>query len=293
MKKYLFSAILFSISLIAFSSDIKDIMPAQSGKWKISDSVRVFAGDELFTYIDGGAEIFIEYGFVKVATVNYANPANEQLQAEIYEMADSAAAYGAYTFYLNGEGKPLKVGLSGMFIDYYAVFVKGNYLVVLSASNSSASLYNDCAMLSETIAKKINANYSKPLLVSTIEKSGIASGYIKYLEGNIGLSNVYKFIPGKAFSFKEAVSFKSDQSLIILMKFADKETAVANLNSALEKMKDANKETTFSKTEDGFNFIDYKPNFISVSDYKNFIVIFIASSKEIAEQGKLRIIKVL
>lgn len=291
MKKYLVSAILFSLSIIAFSADIKDLLP-QSGKWKIVDSARVFSGDELFTYIDGGAEIFMEYGFVKVVTANYSK-SNEQLQAEIFEMTDSTAAYGAYTFYLNGEGKPLNVGLSGMFIDYYSVFVKGNYLVVLSASDSNETLYNDCQKLSETIANKIKTNYSKPLLVSIIEKSGIASGYVKYLEGNVGLSNVYKFIPGSSFSFKEAVSFKTDNSQIILMKFDDKEFAISTLNNALEKMKGANKETIFTKTENGFSFTDYKPNFVSVSVYKNFIIISVAPSKENAEQSKLRTIKVL
>ena len=37
----------------------------KSGDWKLNDTVKSFQGDELFYLINGGAELYIEYGFVE------------------------------------------------------------------------------------------------------------------------------------------------------------------------------------------------------------------------------------
>lgn len=271
----------------ALSADIKDLLPKNTElkNCKIADSVRVFKGDELFTYIDGGAEIFMEYGFKQVATANYSDKSNNQFQVEIYEMTDSSAAYGAYTFYLNGEGKSFNAGSEGVFIDYYAACWKGNFLTVISTSVYNDSLAQDFRELAININNKIPSSSQPPLIISTIKKSGITNGYIKYLKGNVGLSNVYRFIPGNSFTFNEGISFNMPETQVIIMKYKKEETASLQLSEALTKMKGADKETIFKTTSNGFSFNDYKLNQIYCVNYKKYIIVLIGKTQENCNLG--------
>jgi hypothetical protein len=57
--------------------------------------VRLFRGAELYGHIDGGAEIYLELGFVEVA-VAALERGGSPVDAEVYRMSDDAAALGVY-----------------------------------------------------------------------------------------------------------------------------------------------------------------------------------------------------
>src|SRR5512135_601814 len=63
--------------------------------WKRSEAVRVFGGADLYGYIDGGAELFLEFGFDRLTLQKFRSGKNE-LAVEIYRMADPVAATGVY-----------------------------------------------------------------------------------------------------------------------------------------------------------------------------------------------------
>ncbi len=277
------------------SADLKNLLPKNNElkNCKIADSIRVFKGDELFTYIDGGAEIFMEYGFKQVATANYSDKNNNQIQVEIFEMNDSAAAYGAYTFYLNGDGKPFNAGTEGVFIDYYAALWKENFVTVISASEYKDSLASVFRELAININNKILLISQPPLIVTDFRKSDIINGYIKYLKGNIGLSNVYRFVPGNSFTFNEGISFSTPETQIIIMKYETEATASFRLSEALTKMKEADKETIFKMTDNGFSFIDYKSNQVNCISYKNYIIVLVGKTQANCDLALEKVKKVL
>jgi hypothetical protein len=284
MKKKIVPFILFILIFrtVGFSEDIKTLFPINSelSFCKMSDTIRDYKGDELFTYIDGGAEIFMEYGFKQVATTNYSDNNKNQLQVEIYEMKDSEAAYGAYTFYLNGEGKQFNAGTEGAFIDYFAVFWKGNFLIVISASEYKDILNPAFKEIASDIDSKISSTALEPSIISNFKKSGLANGYIKYLKGNVGLSNVYRFVPGNSFRFNEGISFSVAETKVVVMKYESEETAALRLSEALAKMKDANKENVYANFNNKFSFSDYSSNLVNCVNYKNYIITLIGKSQE-------------
>jgi hypothetical protein len=279
----------------ALSADIKDLFPKNSElrSCKMTDSVRVFKGDELFTYIDGGAEIYMEYGFKQVATANYSDINNNQFQVEIYEMKDSSSAFGAYTFYLNGEGKPFNAGSEGVFIDYYATFLKGNFLTVISVSEYKEGIDPVFNEIATGIGSKIPFTSHPPTLITSIRKSGLASRYIKYLKGNVGLSNVYRFIPGNSFIFHEGASFFMTDAQVIIMKFDSDSTASYGLSEALVKMKDANQETVFANISKGFSYQDYRSKEIYCVNFNQYIIVLIGKTKEDCNLGIEKVKKVI
>jgi hypothetical protein len=71
--------------------------------WDRSAPARIFNTADLYGFIDGGAELYLEFGFEQLAVQRYgsrtrpaASGAQGQLQIEIYRMTDPPAATGIY-----------------------------------------------------------------------------------------------------------------------------------------------------------------------------------------------------
>jgi hypothetical protein len=58
-------------------------------------SAERFRGAELYGHIDGGAELYLEFGFDEVTVQRYAGE-GAALEAELYRMSDADAALGVY-----------------------------------------------------------------------------------------------------------------------------------------------------------------------------------------------------
>jgi hypothetical protein len=201
------------------------------------------------------------------------------MQVEIYEMSDNDAAYGAYSFYLNGKGKVLKEVQNGVFFDYYAVFWKSNMLTVISLTTPNDSLIPVVGNLAKIISGKMPNIISAPVLVSGFEKQGLAESYIKFFKGNVGLGNFYKFIPGDAFKFDISIGYIISGTKIIVLQYNSEISANTGLDASLKKMQEKNKETIFTKLNDGVSFVDYKMNQVRCRIFKNYIVIMVDKSE--------------
>jgi hypothetical protein len=61
-----------------------------------------YAGRALSGYMDGGAELYHEYGFVALSVQEIVMPGGEEITAEIFHMSTPRAAYGIYSISRHG-----------------------------------------------------------------------------------------------------------------------------------------------------------------------------------------------
>ena len=59
-------------------------LPEVINSWSLSEKPDIYAGDDLFQHINGGAEIYHEYGFIRVISGVYKNRELKSINAEIY-----------------------------------------------------------------------------------------------------------------------------------------------------------------------------------------------------------------
>ena len=77
--------------------------------WAPAGAAQVFEGEDLFQLINGGAEIYHEFGFQRALSQDYIGAEGRSIALEVYEMEGVAAAYGVYSF-KSGTGQPLDLG---------------------------------------------------------------------------------------------------------------------------------------------------------------------------------------
>jgi len=125
----------------ATMSGVAAYLPAQLGETGITrtDDVRLFVGDSLYEYIDGGAEVYHQYGFVEVATAQY-RLGDDEFIADIYRFADSDNAYGMFSTLRPDEFDTAPFGAGGFADGPTVVFVKGKFIVNLIGYDASPTM---------------------------------------------------------------------------------------------------------------------------------------------------------
>lgn len=92
-----FSLLFLALLPAAAAGTAQDKLPGANfyPGWEIAEPDQHFPGSALFDHIDGGAEIFLEFGFRELVIRKYAKGGDE-LGLEIYEMDTPESALGIY-----------------------------------------------------------------------------------------------------------------------------------------------------------------------------------------------------
>ncbi len=147
---------------------------------------QLYGGNKLFDYMNGGAELFFEYGFVRACVQRYQTPPGE-VTAEIYQMDLPANAYGIYSFDTQGEHPP--IGQDATYERGLLTFWKGGYFVRVFSENED--LKETLLILGRDIAQKIPQEGERPDILASLPSKGVAEDSLLYFRGQIALNNAY------------------------------------------------------------------------------------------------------
>lgn len=259
--------------------DISRYLP-KSGEleeWGPVGSPQKFVGEDLYELINGGAVIYYEYGFRQVITQEYINKDGKSINLEIYEMTNTASAYGIYSFKISGNGEEIAVGTDALIEDYYLNFWKGNFLVTLTAYDSDQETLNGLLTIAETVDTKIEKEGEKPPLTDLLLKENLKSSGVKYLKGNLALSNNYEFDSKNIFGLKEGVIGDYSNYKIFLFKYDDENESLNWFENARDHLKDSSRFDGFTDYGDDFSMTDRIGNYIYARQDQNYILIFLGT----------------
>jgi len=193
---------------------LRALLPGELHGWSIADSARIFEGNDLYQFIDGGADLFLEYGFQRVVTELYKNTGGSTISCEVYEMSDPGAAFGIYSI-RSGDGVPTDVGQGGSVHAYYVMFWKDRYYISIAATDSTAA----CRIGMDTIARSIDRNIAErgqlPCVVELILIEDLRKQ--QYVRGGLGLSTTRMFVGLGVFpALDAAIGTYPDHSLMVV-----------------------------------------------------------------------------
>ncbi len=101
--------------------------------WTQQDELRSFTADNLFEYMDGNAEGYLIYSFVKMNGVNCIQ-GGVTLTFDVSEMADPESAYGIFMSNRDPKQPVEKLGTAGQIQPRRGTFVKDKYYVEIAAN---------------------------------------------------------------------------------------------------------------------------------------------------------------
>jgi len=180
--------ILLFMGRVAFSREIAvdSLIPKDiSEGWALMGGPQVYTKKTLFKHINGQAELFFKYGFQKSAFAIYQEKKSHenQIELDIYDMGNVLQAFGIFSRFRN-EDRPGGIGSDSYFDDRSLIFYKGQYFVMLYATESDSSILKEWAVM---VSTRISDPSPSPKEIGYFPKNGLKPGSIQYFpEGLLG-----------------------------------------------------------------------------------------------------------
>lgn len=192
---------------------LSELLSDSVDTWRRLETPQIYNRENLFDYINGGAELYLAYDFQQLAVQEYRHEPEDSVQrnsmlVEIWQMNSSADAFGIYSF--DQEGESVRIGQEGRYSQRLLRFWKDKFSIRILGSRDD--LKEIILKLGSRIDKKINEEGKPPFLVSQIPSDSLVSGSVHFFHKEIILRNLY-FSP-----FQDVLSL-NDLSNCVLADF--------------------------------------------------------------------------
>jgi len=194
----------------SFSKEIpiESLLPKKLPEgWRQIGSPQVYNQKNLFTRINGQAQLFFKYGFQKSVFALYQNKSDskDQIELDLYDMGDVLQAFGIFSRFRSGN-HPAGVGLESYLEDTSLLFYKGKYFAMLYATEAGSPIL---IRLAKTISSELPDASPPPKEIDYFPKTGLKPGSIEYYSG--GLLGYQFFKRGLQAAYLEKTEDKDKQ----------------------------------------------------------------------------------
>jgi hypothetical protein len=168
-----------------------ELLPADGflGSWQREEPARVFGANDLFGHINGGSELFLEYGFEELVVQEYVN-GEDTFSVELYRMSDQVAATGIYLMKKGKESAGGRLRVRHTLSPYQLLFACDRYLVILN--NTEGREQRQPEMLdfgADIVARLPQTPAFDPRQL--LPAAGLVSGSERVIRGPYALQSVF------------------------------------------------------------------------------------------------------
>lgn len=265
--------------------DLAEFLPADPAvrPWSVRGSPQQFRGRGLFDYMDGGADLYLEFGFHRVLVQEYVRE-NHSIELEVYLMEDDAAAYGMYSVKKGSEGKQVAIGQESFLSDSYLNFWTGSFLVTLVGMDQAEETRTGLHAIALAVSRKISPEGNRPALISLLPTSDRVESSLQYFKGNLGFRNVQNVFPPASLKFAEGVRAeyrtKSGERGEYLIRFHTE--ALASEGFEVLKARIQNNPKYLMAAESGGVWVENreKGTMFFLTPFRNFLILYDRLQKE-------------
>jgi len=188
-KTILVFLLLCLFSVFVFASDFPKIKG-----YKQSSEVRTYTPDNLWEYINGAADQFLDYEFQLLQSCDLSK-GDLSVSVDIYDMGSSLNAYGIYMNERPLNKETLAFGVESVISPpYQALLLKGSYYVKIDVLESELNDKNGIHLL-KAIALALKDSDSLPNELTILPKKNMISGSQRYAnKAFLGLKELNKCI---------------------------------------------------------------------------------------------------
>jgi len=171
--------------------DPGSLLPDEIEGWKVAGEDRVYDRDTLYEYIDGGAELYLSYGFEQVVSRTYVRSGQPDIVVDLFDMGRSRDAFGVFSHGMEtaddtfGQGSQYTAGMM--------LFWKDRFFVSILAYPETAESKDAVFDLSRAIEAAIPEAGPLPEILAVLPEGGLVRESVRYFRHHAWL-NTYCFI---------------------------------------------------------------------------------------------------
>lgn len=277
--------IIYALSVNVFGqteTDPVSILPDELNGWTRSSSDRIFNNENLYDYIDGGAELYLSFGFSKVFNRIYSHPDQPDIHIDIFYMNSSYDAFGVFSL---SSGKiEHDYGNQSETTSGAILFWKDNYYVFISSMNETGESTKTIKMLAEMIDKSIPKKGEMPAVLNYLPEKLLDKESIRYFRHYIWL-NSHSYISNEnilnidqnTHCVLAKYNGENEKRLLLLVEYPDSNQALIGKEKFIQNYSSKLASSSIIKLENG--------KFIGIELFDNLLaVLFYVSTEEDVKQ---------
>ncbi len=214
-----FTLILNIVLIVACSmqkgrQQLARLIPDTLVDWEIGREDQVFNRENLYTYINGGAELYRSYGFQEMINRTYTRSGQPDIVVDIFNMGSSVNAYGVFSH--SRESIEADFGQGS---EYYAGFLhfwRDRYLVSILASPETAESKPALEQLAREIETAIGRDGPLPEILKILPEEGLVEESVRYFRHHVWMNSYY-------FIAEENILNINDQTDALLARYGGPE----------------------------------------------------------------------
>ena len=230
---------------IMTAQTLKSLLPFPTGPWTTSSDPRHFTGEQLYEYIDGGAELFLSYNYREAVSQKYVSDNEPEVVADIFDMGTAANAYGVFCH--TREKQTEEFGQGAQVYEDAIIFWKDRYYVSLMAYDLSEKATEFLHQLASSIDSGIPGEGPLPEILKILPEQYLDYNSVLYFHHYIWQNNL-GYLTG------ENLLNISDHTDAVLAKYRDNDQTASVL--AIKYPDEAGATTALAAFQEQFEFED-------------------------------------
>jgi hypothetical protein len=230
-------------------------LPDSIDGWtKLSDD-RIFNEENLYDYIDGGAELYLSFGFSKVFNRIYSTADGQEILVDIVYMNSSQDAFGVFSFTVGEIGTDY--GQQSQMAPGAIVFWKDKYYVSIFSNPVTEESTRLMGKLAHLIDDSITEEGKLPEILDYLPKNKLDKQSIRYFRHYVWMNSHY-FISNKNIlninQNTHGVLAKygdTEKSVLMVIKYPSLQDAVAAKENFVKNYENGILKSGMAKSETG------------------------------------------
>jgi len=171
-------------------------LPEKINGWQRAGEAEFYRPDNLYEYINGGAELFLSYGFQGAAAYEYRQEGGIEIKVDIFDMGDPHDAFGVFWHGCEDLDAFVDPGIQSQYSGGLLTFWKGSYYVSILAYPETPEKRTVVRELARTIAGAIVQDSPIPPIIQWLPRRHLVMNSYRYFTHHVWLNSQY-FISGE------------------------------------------------------------------------------------------------
>lgn len=236
--------------------EMRRFAPEEIAGWKKAGKDQRYGPRSIYTYLNGGAEVYLAYGLKSLFVQEYQRQRGPRMTLLIFDMGRAVDAYGIFSHERDGE--PKEVGQDSDYAGGLLRFWRGRHFVSITCvpdnPQTKLSAVAERAMLAlgKEVDGRIKRPGKRPGMLAWLPRRGLDERSVRYLHTHLTLGH-HISLPTKNVLGLDRQSevvvaeylYKRDRLVALILAFADPRRS----RRALAKLKGPELAKTVGPTE--------------------------------------------
>ena len=165
-------------------------LPESTDGWR-KGVAEVYGPTDLFSYINGGAELYISFEFRTLISQPYVRDDGAEVRLDLFDMGSAASAFGVFSHSREGIDSFIAADIESEYAGGLLTFWKGPYYASILAYPETESKRELVRRLARLVAVQIDQPSPRPAVVGRLPETGLVPYSIRYFRHHVWLNEYY------------------------------------------------------------------------------------------------------